>query len=55
MFDCLVADAPQGGKPSPVACMLPANANPATGLTPLVSKAGRSCSVNKARYIGSSP
>jgi hypothetical protein len=43
------------GKPNPAACKLPANANPAAGLTAVVAKAGRTCTVDKARYIGSSP
>jgi hypothetical protein len=52
VFDCLAADAPQGGKPSPVACKLPANANPAAGLTGVMAKTGRTCTVDKARYVG---
>lgn len=54
-YDCVVMATPgPDGKPNPSACKLPANADPAAGLTPVMAKTGRACSVDKARYIGSS-
>ncbi|MEO6339062.1 MAG: hypothetical protein ABIO39_03390 [Caulobacteraceae bacterium] len=48
-FNCIqVAD-------SPLSCKLEGNANPAASLQPVIAKTGRSCQVNKAKYIGSSP
>jgi hypothetical protein len=36
-------------------CNLPANANPAAGLQKFVTAAGATCTINNARYLGSSP
>jgi hypothetical protein len=33
-------------------CRLPGNAQPAQGLRPLVAQAGRTCTINRARYVG---
>jgi hypothetical protein len=53
-FDCVVMSAPKpDGKPSSTACKLPANLNPGAGLNSVVAATGRTCSVDKARYIGS--
>jgi hypothetical protein len=55
-YDCVVMSTPgPDGKPNPSACKLPGNANPAAGLTAVVARTGRTCTVDKARYIGSSP
>lgn len=40
------------GKPNPLKCVLPANANPAAALTGFAKKDGSGCVVEKARYIG---
>jgi hypothetical protein len=53
-FDCLMTGAPgPDGKPGMLACALPANANPAAVLQPLLTQAGSPCTVDKGRYIGS--
>lgn len=36
-------------------CKLPANANPAQGLQPLIASTGQRCAVAKARWVGFSP
>jgi hypothetical protein len=52
-FDCLAAAEPgKDGKPNPMACKLPANANPSQGLNPVLQKAGTACQVDKARWMG---
>jgi len=53
-YDCLMMAKPgPDGKLSNLVCRLPANANPAPGLQPLINQAGRSyCTVDKARYLG---
>jgi hypothetical protein len=54
-YDCVIMSTPgPDGKPNPSACKLPGNANPAAGLSGVVAQAGRACTVDKARYIGSS-
>jgi hypothetical protein len=54
--DCFSASQPTApGKPNPLACKLPANANPTAGLQLLASKAGSNCQLDKARAIGASP
>jgi hypothetical protein len=68
-FDCITMEAmadrskaaaaaavKAGGKPaagSPPVCTLPANANPAQGLQPMLTKASAPCTVSGARVIGS--
>jgi hypothetical protein len=52
-FDCEMETQLQNGKPNNLACKLPGNQNPAAGLQPLLAATGRSCIVDKARYIGS--
>jgi len=55
-YNCLQTAMPQAnGKPNNLACILPANANPAAGMQPIVTQAGRSCRVDKARYLGPTP
>jgi hypothetical protein len=52
-YSCMMANAPGAdGKPTPLACKLPANAHPEQGLQPLVTATGHSCQVDKARMIG---
>jgi hypothetical protein len=52
--DCIIAGAPgPDGKPSSSACKLPDNLNPGAGLNSAVAATGHACSVDKARYIGS--
>jgi hypothetical protein len=52
--DCLQADVPGAdGKPSKLACKLPANADPKAAFTPVMTKLGRDCAVANARPIGS--
>jgi hypothetical protein len=52
-YDCLMTANPMpNGKPNSMACVLPANANPAQGLQPTVTQIGHTCTVDKARYIG---
>ena len=49
-FDCVqISDSPS------LTCKLEANANPPAALQPVVAKTGRTCTVNKAKYLGSSP
>lgn len=48
-FDCIAT------LDSSLACRLPANANPAASLQPVVAKSGRTCTVAKVKYIGTSP
>ena len=54
VLDCVMSSAPDDkGKPNPMACKLPANLNPGAGLNASLTAAGRNCSVEKSRYIGS--
>jgi hypothetical protein len=46
-YDCLATQS----QPS-LNCKLPANANPADGLKPLVAQTGVTCTPGKARYVG---
>jgi TonB family protein len=51
--DCLSAGRPSPtGTPSFLSCTLAANLNPTAALTPLMTKTGRDCTVDKARAIG---
>ena len=51
--DCLLSSQPgPDGKPSKLACKLPANADPKAAFGPVLSKLGRDCAVDKARGIG---
>ena len=58
-FDCLAlktlsdAHVASGGKPSQL-CILPGNADPAAGLTPIMAKAGAPCTVSAGKYLGGS-
>ena len=59
-FDCLAMsiNKPVPGQPDKhsVYCQLPQNAEPLTGIQPIVAKAGASdCTVSQAKYMGSSP
>lgn len=60
-FDCLslkvTADkaVASGGKPGPTCGMLPANADPAQGLKPMLTEAGVDCQPTKATWDGGSP
>jgi hypothetical protein len=55
-YNCLMTATPMAdGKPNSLACQLPANANPTAGLQPIVAQSGRSCTVDKARYLGPTP
>ena len=52
-YTCMMAAQPGAdGKPTPLACKLPANAHPELGLQPLVAQTGHACEVDKARTIG---
>ena len=55
-FDCLAlsVNAPAAGEKDTgkLYCRLPQNANPVAGLQPIVAKAGLSCQVNQARWMG---
>lgn len=54
VYNCVMMSSPTpDGKPNPAACKLPGNANPVAGLNPLMARSGRPCSVDKARYMGS--
>lgn len=51
--DCLQSSAPGAdGKPNKLVCKLPANLNPVASLQPALTKAGRDCTIDKARAIG---
>jgi len=53
-FTCLESSAPgPDGKPGGLACLLPANADPKTGLASYITKAGVACDLQNARAIGS--
>lgn len=52
-FTCIEANSTQpDGKPPSLPCKLPGNANPLADLTPLLTKAGVSCTPDGARGIG---
>ena len=54
VFTCLESNNPApDGKPSALACVLPANADPKAGLVPFVKKTGVACDIENARAIGS--
>ena len=53
ILDCMAMMQPVGGRPNPMACKLAGNADPAKGLGALMARSGRSCSVEKGRYLGS--
>jgi hypothetical protein len=53
--DCVMTMAPLRGKPNPMACTLAGNANPARGLTSVMARTGRACTVENGRYLGSTP
>ncbi|NBB16783.1 hypothetical protein GVN21_15570 [Caulobacter sp. SLTY] len=52
---CFEANKPIGDKPSPLACKLPGNLDLQAQLTPYIAKTGKTCVVEKSRYIGASP
>ncbi len=55
-YNCLMTQQPLAdGKPNTLACVLPANANPSSGLQPIVTQTGRACTVDKGRYLGPTP
>ena len=52
-YSCMMTSAPgPDGKPSSLACKLPANAHPELGLQPLIAQTGHSCQIDKARLVG---
>jgi hypothetical protein len=52
-YSCLETGQPGAdGKPSALACILPANADPKSGLAPYIKKSGVACDVENARAIG---
>lgn len=52
-YNCLMMAVPQAnGKPNSLACQLPGNANPGVGLQAFVSQTGRTCAVDKGRFVG---
>ncbi len=58
VVDCLsaktVADREEAaGTSRPTRCTLPANANPAVGLQPVVQQLGRRCTIDRGRAVGS--
>ena len=53
IFDCMATAQPVGGRPNPMTCKLAGNADPAKGLSVLLARSGRSCTVDKGRYVGS--
>ena len=55
VFTCMEVAEPQAdGKPSPLRCALPGNADPKAGLIPYITKAGTPCTLEKARALGHS-
>ncbi|MEO8927185.1 MAG: hypothetical protein ABI306_08480, partial [Caulobacteraceae bacterium] len=42
------------GKPNTTQCILPGNADPKAGLVPYIAKAGKICTLDKARALGQS-
>jgi hypothetical protein len=53
-FTCIEADFPADGSKPSLSCMLPANADPKAALTPMMAKAGVTCTPEKVRGIGQS-
>ena len=53
IFDCMAMTQPVRGKPNPMACKLAGNADPAQGLSSIMTRSGRACAVEKGRYLGS--
>lgn len=54
-YPCLETAKPGAdGKPGPLACKLPANADPVQAIAPFVAKSGVTCAIDKARSIGAS-
>ena len=52
-YNCMMAAQPgPDGKPTPLACKLPANAHPELGLQGLMTQTGRACQVTNARLVG---
>ena len=52
-YNCLeTAQAAADGKPSALACILPANADPKAGLAAYLAKANTTCEIENARAIG---
>jgi hypothetical protein len=52
-FSCVEADTPQeAGKPPSLPCILPANLDPKATLSPVIAKAGASCTPTAVRGIG---
>ncbi|HEX4199469.1 MAG TPA: hypothetical protein VHZ26_18685 [Caulobacteraceae bacterium] len=52
-YNCLMMAMPQAnGKPNTMACQLPGNANPGLGLQTFVNQTGRTCAVDKGRFVG---
>ncbi len=52
-YTCMMAAQPGAdGKPTPLACKLPANAHPELGLQPLIAQTGHACQIDKARTVG---
>jgi hypothetical protein len=57
MAPCFEANKPVGEKqqPSPLTCRLPGNLDLQAQLAVYVAKSGKACTIEKTRYIGSSP
>lgn len=54
-YPCLETGKPlPDGKPGPLTCKLPGNADPVQALAPFVAKSGVTCAIDKARSIGAS-
>jgi len=54
-YPCLETAKPgPDGKPGPLACKLPGNADAVQALAPFVAKSGVTCAIDKARSIGAS-
>ncbi len=54
-YPCIETGKPgPDGKPGPLTCKLPANADPVQALAPFVARSGVTCVVDKARSIGAS-
>lgn len=52
-FDCVKLATVAAKTPGQYSCALPANTDPSKGLQSVVTKSGASCSVSKARWVGS--
>lgn len=53
-FTCIEADYPADGSKPSLTCILPANADPKSALTPMMAKSGVTCTPEKVRGIGQS-